>query len=726
MPPPSAPMATCLAIGAPEGRVEVRDFPTLQPVARWDSEGGRVTTLTFSADSRWLAVADHRGARVWNVDTRAFAAPRLPHPQPVRAMSFNLRGSRLVTASDDRLARIFDVVSEVPKPIYDPVPHTLSNFGVTHGGPETAVPQFVDRDRMLLTVTDRLDLVWRDAATGAIVSTTKAPIGQDYLTTFAVSHDGKTVAVAWVDAVRIFSILPDATESDELQQRRVAHLVSTPHVDTWNEHITFSPAGDVVAVAGGDTFVRFWAPQETGDVTARPMYHPLRHPTMPVRVAFSPDGSRLAVVQWDGSLCVWRFPSAPVEDFRLAKPGMTRVALSPDGGYFLMNGVSHRDCRLVDTRVHDTANGQPAGPVLSPGGVIVDAAFSPNGRHVATASSTASTPDARDRVKFETDGRGGTLQFWDWSTGKRIVAPIPMPSEPRGLDYSPNGEIVAVTCADGWVVLVDASTGSVCRAIDTKVRTRPHNANLWWSNGQARFSPDGRRLMTWEMNPVVHVWDPATGRKIADLPHDDRVEMVDFGPDPDLMLTCCRDFQVRVWDVRHGRLVAPPMRHPRFVPAARFTPDGTQVESAGDNGIFRVWDWRANRLVSGRQLGDGILIDFALTPDRRWLVTTGVGRTLLSDARTGSPTSPPLFGDPAINLRVIISPDGRRAIVSGFARDVVGYDLPSLLRPSEANVNELLSRAELVSCQRVQANLELIQLTPTEWAERWHTLLPAP
>jgi eukaryotic-like serine/threonine-protein kinase len=721
-----SPDGRWFALGTPDGRVEIRGFPALHPVARWDSEGERVTTLAFSPDSRRLAVGDHRGARVWDVERRTFATPRLIHPQPVRAMSFNHEGTRLVTVADDKRARTFTISNDVAKPLYDPVPHSMSDFSVAHGGPDTVVPRFVDRDRMLLTVTDRRDLEWRDAATGAILSTSKAPNAQDYLTAFAVSPEGRTVAVVWVNAVRIFTIVPDATASGETQKRHGELFVSVPNVDTWNEHVAFSPGGDVVAVAGGDTFVRFWSPRETGDMAARPVYHPLRLPTMVVRVAFSPDNSRLAVVQWDGTLCVLRFPTAPPEDFRLAKPGPTRVALSPDGRHFLLNGVSYRGCELVETRALNAATGQPAGPLLRSGGVIVDAAFSPDGQHVATASSAADTPAARDRVKFEPDGRGGNLQLWDWSTGKRMLDPIPMPTEPRGLDYRPDGRIVAVTCANGWVVLVDALSGAVLRRIDTGVRTRPLNANLWWSNGDARFSPDGHRLVTWEMNPVVHVWDPATGQKIADLPHDDRVEMVDFGPDPDLMITCGRDFRVRVWDVRTGRLAAPPLRHPRYVTVARFTPDGTRIESAGNDGIFRVWDWRANRLVSGRQLSDSALNDFALTPDRRWLVTTGIYRTLLSDARTGTPVAPPLFGDATINLRVTIPPDGRRAIVSGFAEDVVGYDLPSLLRPTEAGIDELLSRAELVSCQRVQENLELIQLTPAEWAERWQTLSTIP
>ena len=160
------------------------------------------------------------------------------------------------------------------------------------------------------------------------------------------------------------------------------------------------------------------------------------------------------------------------------------------------------------------------------------------------------------------------------------------------------------------------------------------------------------------------------------------------------MLTCGRDYRVRIWDVRDGRLAAPPMRHPRHISAARFTPDVRQVETVGDDGILRVWDWFDNRLVSGWPLCDGVLIDFAMTPDRRWLVATGIGSTILADARTGIPVSPPLFADPSINLRVNIPPDGRRAIVSGFADELVGYDLPSLLQPTESGVDELLSRAE--------------------------------
>ena len=97
----------------------------------------------------------------------AFVTQRLPHPSPVLAMSFDDRGSRLVTVAGDERARVFAVPSETTRSLYDPVQHTINDNRVSHGGPDAVVPRFVDGDRLLLTVTDRRDLESRDAATGA-------------------------------------------------------------------------------------------------------------------------------------------------------------------------------------------------------------------------------------------------------------------------------------------------------------------------------------------------------------------------------------------------------------------------------------------------------------------------------------------------------------------------------------------------------------------------------
>ena len=63
--------------------------------------------------------------------------------------------------------------------------------------------------------------------------------------------------------------------------------------------------------------------------------------------------------------------------------------------------------------------------------------------------------------------------------------------------------------------------------------------------------------------------------------------------------------------------------------------------------------------------------------------------------------------------------NGRRAIVSGFDQDVIGYDLPRMLTPAVEAMDELVNHAELISGLRIMENLELMQLSPSERGELW-------
>jgi WD40 repeat protein len=62
-----------------------------------------------------------------------------------------------------------------------------------------------------------------------------------------------------------------------------------------------------------------------------------------------------------------------------------------------------------------------------------------------------------------------------------------------------------------------------------------------------------------------------------------------FTPDGRLLVTACRDRTVRVWDWR-GRPVCPPFEHTKDAMAATFTPDGRWVLSASVDGTARAWD----------------------------------------------------------------------------------------------------------------------------------------
>ena len=247
--------------------------------------------------------------------------------------------------------------------------------------------------------------------------------------------------------------------------------------------------------------------------------------------------------------------------------------------------------------MHDATTGEVASPKLEPGGIVVDAAFSPDGDRVAIAALTSQTPAERDRRIFLAGGEAGNVQLWDWKAGRRLVGPVPMPSEPRGLAFRPDGRTLAVVCADYRVVLIRPQTGEVIHELDPGIRTKPHNANLWTSNGEARFSPDGRFLLTWERVPTLHVWDPDSGRLLRTLRHTERVENVAFNPAaPHVLATGGRDSTVSVWDLDRDQLVAR-LPQPRWTQTLAFSPDGSELISGCSDGLIRSWNWRTGRRI---------------------------------------------------------------------------------------------------------------------------------
>jgi WD40 repeat protein len=123
----------------------------------------------------------------------------------------------------------------------------------------------------------------------------------------------------------------------------------------------------------------------------------------------------------------------------------------------------------------------------------------------------------------------------------------------------------------------------------------------------------------------VRVRNLATGSVLTELPaHPDYVFAARFSPDGRLLVTACRDRTVRVWDWRAGRLVCPPFEHAGEAFTATFTPDGRWVLSASDDRTVRVWDWRTGKPVTPPlPMGAGRAVSLAVTPDGKHAVVGG-------------------------------------------------------------------------------------------------------
>ena len=678
--------------------------------------GQKITALAFSRDGKRLAWGGLGSARIWDLEKKDHATPLLAHGGAVASLSFSANGELLATSAGDGKARVFRVAPDTLEPLFPPVNAIISgDNGSTHGGTDQVAPRFAANDQTLLTVErnqrGNACLAWRNATTGKLLSYTD--MGHSSISAFALVPQGDILAVFWSDGGEMGRLLD--TRSGSI-------LAAIPTKSGGNEDIAFTADGKTLVVGNDDRSTQFWSVEDRLNYNLAISIPRINHPTVVVRVSLTSDDRHLADAQWDGTISLWRLPSRAPVTYSIPAASTTFLALSPDGKFVLPRGTSYRFGTLLDTRAYHAESGEEAGPKLDPGGILLDAVFSPDGKKVATASSTARTPQERATGGHALlpDGRAGNVQIWDWKGGKRLAGPLPMPGEPRGLAFHPDGRTLAVVCADYRVVLLNAETGTITQHLDPGLRSRPSLPNFWTANGEARFSPDGRFLITWELGTTVHVWDPMRGKLLHSLAHNARIDQVCFNlHEPRILATGGRERTMRLWNLDTGTLVRE-LHHPFWCFPIQFSPDGTELITVSD--LVRVWDWRAGKLRDGVTAGNS-----KLTSDHRWLFAFcpeagGAKQIELIDWRTKAPAGPRWKSDGGPLLDICIPADGRRAIVTGFSRPIVGYDLEAMVTPASGRIQHLMQLAELAAGRRILDQGRVVPLTQSEWSERWQQL----
>ncbi len=429
-----------------------------------------------------------------------FATPDLVHPAAVTTLAFHPEGRFLATGCIDNQARLFAVPGDSAIPIWPPVSHRQEG-GTVWYTVFSSPPLFVNGGRELITYGGQTRITWRAVETGMEVRTLDFPEFSRGIAATDLSPDETYLAVLGVLQPRV-----------KLVEAATGHAVG-PVLEHKNTIFAaaFSPDSRMLLTGSSDNTVRLWA-VPGGEILARPL--DLHRPVK--LVAFAPHGRSVATQ--DGELVrLWALPEDGVPMVRVPLDGaMSFAALSPDGMLTIPTGMTfHR--MLRSTRTYRVATGRPAGPSLRPGGLIVDAAFSPDGRSVATLGAC--------------DGRlaeGQDIVVWDWAGGHRRWRAA-LPSEPRSLSYRPDGRRLAVLCGGGELLIFDPDNGR--EALYWQAHD-PEPAHHWVNNGEVRFSPDGRSVLTWGMGNDVRVWEGDTGRqRYPPIRHRDKCHDVQFSPD---------------------------------------------------------------------------------------------------------------------------------------------------------------------------------------------------
>jgi WD40 repeat protein len=179
----------------------------------------------------------------------------------------------------------------------------------------------------------------------------------------------------------------------DLKRWRVARTIHA-HTPGFVIGVAFNPQGDLIASDGVDGL-------SVNDVTTgRQRYAIRRSGTLNLGVAFSPDGTQLAVGFGDGTAQLLNartgIPQGPPLDFNRGLVG--GIAYSPDGNTIAF-GQNDGTIFLVDAH-----SGQTLGaPLTGHTQLVVGVAFTPDGQHLAST------------------GYDGTVRLWNLDTAPLVA-----------------------------------------------------------------------------------------------------------------------------------------------------------------------------------------------------------------------------------------------------------------------------------------------------------------
>lgn len=155
------------------------------------------------------------------------------------------------------------------------------------------------------------------------------------------------------------------------------------------------------------------------------------------------------------------------------------------------------------------------------------------------------------------------------------------------------------------------------------------------------FSPDGTILASTTLATAsagpgalaeIHLWDVVHGTELRRIPaHGQWIMSLSFAPDGKTIASTGAEPVIRLWDVATGRAASPQAGHRSGVHRLIISPaDGTLFTSAYSDGTIRRWD-----SSTGRELGlvadfVGVISGLAMSPDGQTLVVAdSMGRKLL-------------------------------------------------------------------------------------------------
>jgi WD40 repeat protein len=583
-----------------------------------------VVALAFARDEAWVATAGicerwikdcDGGLTLWDLTETggSVTGTRILRGVNVTSMDMTEDGHLLATASSDGVLRTWDASSlqamrspmseltvEEPK---GSEPVDLNLALAPHGG-------------LIATASPKSGILLRRIRLPSEPPIVLRAPGEESTFALTFSHDGQQLAVGG-DKPMLWHLSEGADASAE-QIPGFAGLVLG---------IAFSADGRWLAAGGADAAVRVWDLRQS--LSAKAIWSDI--------ATAGKNLDRTAVSRLETFISARHSQrrtgreKAPLGNLQLGNGS----AISGDGRR-LATVNSAKDCQLW--RMGDKGEREVPPVVFKPScGDTRASTFSPDGRWLAAAGSDGMV----HLWKLSNDDQAS--DYWELTLG------LTRPNSSFGftrasplvkLAFSPDGRILAMANEQGIVGIADVSNAGPSK----RSLLRAHQGEI----STLAFSHDSQRLLTSGTDGFSRLWSmlesTSTPRLIREFSgHEGWVHSAALAPDGHWLAaggghikqngadTVRADSRVLLWDLQDSsRPAIPLVGHRGWVIHAAFSPDGTWLATAGEDGT-RLWPVGADHPAESVLLHSGPVSALAFAPDGDWLVTLGSGGTLVWD-----------------------------------------------------------------------------------------------
>jgi len=324
------------------------------------------------------------------------------------------------------------------------------------------------------------------------------------------------------------------------------------------DDVVFGPDGTWVAAADGTERTLVW------DVVSGSVIHDLQNRSGAVSrgsLAVTRDGATLACAVRHLAVALWSLPDGRLRHRLGAYGDAARVALRRDSS---LVAVAHPAGTIELVRLPD---GAPGGTLAYHTGLTHVLAFSPDGARLISGGAADGPP----------------LRLWDASGAAPVedFAPEALPQATIGAAaFSPDGGLLATGWSDGVVRVWHTATWSLMTSLSA------HTTLV----DDLQFGPEDDRLITSDIDGVVHLWDIPSLTPVR-LPSDGvPVRAVAIHANGGPIAGALDDGAVILWDGIDGASIRRLDSPESGTLAVAFSPISPLLVSGHRSGTLRWWD----------------------------------------------------------------------------------------------------------------------------------------